>query len=1143
MVNTYGRTDLAIFTDSDSLDRRPVVLFEFKGPGRPDMVSHDNLNKKAMWELILYYLREEVRGGNTGIKHLVITDCRSYYIFEKKLFYQLFGKNRSFSDAVLKADCKGGDNTDYIYTKLIAPEVEKKKSKLVYTYVNLGEFVKTINKEDIVESRKFVFAYKIFSPTHLLKLPFCSDHNSLNRNFYEELLYIIGVEDMVEKQNHKIVRMKEGRRQAYSLFEQAFSKLDDYETVSNIDEQFDVALGLVLIWVNRILFLKLLESQLINFSGNKEDKFLDIAHVQDYDVLHELFREVLAKPVSERREELKRRFSEVPYLNSSLFEQARLEAEYFSVGALRLGYVDIWKKTVLRDGNGRRLQGRIGALEYLFRFLDAYDFGTEGRGNIVREHSKTIISASVLGLIFEKINGYKDGSFFTPGYITEYICVQTIRKLVVDRFNEVKRWNCKNIEELAEKIDYGKRENRQEANEIINSVRICDPAVGSGHFLVSALNTLIAIKSDLHILQDHSEKPRRIQEYDIHVEDDELVVCDEDGENFRYNPKDIGSQRIQETLFEEKRIIIENCLYGVDLNPKSVEICCLRLWIELLKSAYYYHADDGTKVLQTLPNIDINIKCGNSLVSINPVCVGKKMYSGENLAKEIKEYKDLVRQYKGCRSKAVKKEINRKIQQIKNRLKPQTQMELFVDNTFRKKEHNTLQHALEWMIEFPETLNEDGVFVGFDAIIGNPPYISLNKLKDDAPVYAKLKRKYEKRGKVAVFQTYQTRSDIYVLFVERALQLLRPGGLLSFIIPNKWTKVGYGQPLRQLLLKKNLYGMVDFGDQQIFEDATTYTCIIQMTNDVHCGTIGVSNIHKLVGATLAEDIEEVRIYLPIEDLNDGVWVTSSLENLRKINGFRKSMPSLGDCVGEECYRGILTGLSDAFCLSADKAKSILDEDSRSKNILRPLLLGRGVTAFGKNVADNYLLFIPKGFTVNGMGMDRNAEKMPSEEEAWIWMQTVYPAVAKWLLPFKVQASKRTDKGDYWWEMRACAYYDRFEAPKIFYQAFQTKPCFVYDEDFIFCNNSMFFLSVHDKALLALLNSSIVWWMITEFCPRIQNGYQLVWENFKQIPVPTELPRELSELAESMTGAVGCGDHDKMLAVMSRIDSLVAGLYK
>ena len=156
---------------------------------------------------------------------------------------------------------------------------------------------------------------------------------------------------------------------------------------------------------------------------------------------------------------------------------------------------------------------------------------------------------------------------------------------------------------------------------------------------------------------------KRIKEYEVRVEYDELVISDEDGDCFKYDPTNPSSQKIQEALFEEKRSIIENCLFGVDLNPKSVEICRLRLWIELLKNAYYYRDDSGNRLLQTLPNIDINIKCGNSLASNHPVCINRKIQSLSGMKSLVLDYKNNVKEYKRCNSKATKQAISKNIEQ------------------------------------------------------------------------------------------------------------------------------------------------------------------------------------------------------------------------------------------------------------------------------------------------------------------------------------------------------------------------------------------------------------------------------------------------------------------------------------------------
>lgn len=1147
IVNTRWKADNAIYEKRNGDKKIPVVLIELKGPGRPDMVSNTELNQKALHELILYYLREEVRDGNTEIKHLIITDCFQWFVFEKKLFYQLFAKNKSFAKRVLEADKI--DNTDYIYKQIIKPEVEQVKERLQYTYFDLRGFQAQINDEAIIEKRKFIALYKFLSPTHLLRVPYAFDHNKLNKSFYRELLYIMGVEEMKDKNTGKIeIKRLRKNKQEYSLLEQVIAKLEDYD-IGNDNEVFDVALGLVLTWINRILFLKLLEAQLISFNGANTKKFLCTKRVSDYDVLHDLFMKVLAKPIEERSDIIKQQFSDVPYLNSSLFELSTFEKQYFPISGIRMGGMELLSSTVLKDEKGKKRIGQIQVLEYLFSFLDAYDFGTNSHNDNspIRTESKTIINAAVLGLIFEKINGYKDGSFFTPGFITEYICRKTLRRVVVDKFNEIKKWECQDFEELKELIDYRKREVRIEANSIINELKICDPAVGSGHFLVSALNELIAIKSELGILQDTSTEPKRILDYDITIEDDELVMANEDGEQFCYDPSNVSSQRIQQTLFEEKRIIIENCLFGVDLNPKSVEICRLRLWIELLKNAYFYRSETGERVLQTLPNIDINIKCGNSLFSNHPVCVGKKINKVEGSYALIQNYKRFVKEYKQCKSKGLKQRVRESILRIKKELFPYVQYELFEDNSKKDtpKIQDVKKQALEWMIEFPEILSNKGEFEGFDVIIGNPPYISLEdkSIKIASKVYGQMKHLDEKNQQVKLYETYQPQGDIYTLFIERGLQLLKPEGHLSYIIPNKWLKVGYGKPLRKLFLKENLAYLIDFGNNQIFDDATTYTCIIRMTKKAKGKHMYCSSITKVNPQSLAIDIDENKEAFTTCRLNDDLWHISSISSYEHIERLKKEMLCLHNIVNEEAYRGLLTGLSKAFNdIPKEIGDNMLSQDEKCMEIVRPYLKGKGLQAFDTIQHSSYMIVVPKGFTLKGMGYTIYDKGKIPENEAWNWFSSTFSSLAEWLTPFSNQGRKRGDKGDYWWELRACDYYDKFEKPKIFYQTFQVRPCFVYCEQPVFCNNSVWFLSVDNKTLFALLNSDVCWWLISEYCPRIQNGYQLIWDNFKQIPIPRTLPPRLAELADEIMEATSNKDDEKKQILMNELNDIVCGLY-
>jgi hypothetical protein len=404
----------------------------------------------------------------------------------------------------------------------------------------------------------------------------------------------------------------------------------------------------------------------------------------------------------------------------------------------------------------------------------------------------------------------------------------------------------------------------------------------------------------------------------------------------------------------------------------------------------------------------------------------------------------------------------------------------------------------------------------------------------------------EEQKEIPIYSTLEPRGDIYSLFVERGLQILKDGGLLAYILPNKWMKVGYGKPLRKLFLESNLTEVIDFGDNQIFADATTYTCIIRMTKAKSEGQILSSSFYSVNPKTLAEDVEERKEVFYTYELTDGIWIISSREDFEKAKAFRENMGTLEDLVGKESYRGLLTGLSKAFNVSVDTADRLIDEHVSAVEILRPFMQGRGMVPFGKPDTASYLLFIPKGFTMKAFGLNpedkEDRKKMPKEQEAWEWFERTYPSVARWLLQFKDEASKRSDKGDYWWELRACAYYNEFSMPKLFYQTFQVRPCFIYSDRSVFCNNSMWFLSIKDKALLSLLCSNMGWWLISKYCPRIQNGYQLIWDNFKQISIPFELPLRLGELADLLMQDVELGNREYYATHLQEVNEIVDKLY-
>ena len=857
-INTKGRNDLVIHNTNSASGTVGVIVEAKKPTNKAEMLKPDNINTKAFQELVLYYLRERITEKNLEIKHLVATNIYEWYIFDASVFEKEFAQNKNLVKQFTDFEEKrlSGDKTDFFYKNIAQPAIEAIKHDITFTHFDIRDYDKPLRNNDKNDDNTLIALYKLLSPEHLLKLPFANDSNSLDKSFYIELLHIIGLTETKDGSKKLIQRKKEGERNSGSLIESAIFQLDNLDKISrlekpsafgetNAERLFSVALELAITWINRILFLKLLEAQLLKYhKGDKSFAFLNLDKVQNFDDLNNLFFSVLARKPQERNDEVKKLFANVPYLNSSLFEPTEIEHSCLFISQLKDGKLPLLSSTVIKNNSGQKRTGELVTIEYIFEFLNAYDFASEGSEEI-QEDNKSLINASVLGLIFEKINGYKDGSFFTPGFITMYMCRETIRRAVVQKFNETKGWDCTNIDQLYDKID-----DRKEANTIVNSLKICDPAVGSGHFLVSALNEIIAIKSDLRILQDHSGK--RLKEYSVEVENDELIVTDEDGELFEYNPKLKESQRIQETLFHEKQTIIENCLFGVDLNPNSVKICRLRLWIELLKNAYYKAPDYSE--LETLPNIDINIKCGNSLISRYALDADIKT-ALKRSKWTIDSYRLAVMTYRNAQSKDEKRSMETLITQIKNDFESEvaindkrkiklsnargelltltTQTSLFEKTKAEKqawdkqvksltenitaleieleeiRSNKIYENAFEWRFEFPEVLNDEGEFVGFDVVIGNPPYMVLSSFSD---VEFSLLQK--------LYKTTYGRINTFALFSEFVGNILNKESFCTLIIPDSLCNIDYYTNLRKHILDNFIISeIIELGDG-VFDEAT-----------------------------------------------------------------------------------------------------------------------------------------------------------------------------------------------------------------------------------------------------------------------------------------------------------------------------------
>lgn len=619
--------------------------------------------------------------------------------------------------------------------------------------------------------------------------------------------------------------------------------------------------------------------------------------------------------------------------------------------------------------------------------LTAYDFQSEVDVNIlghIFENSLTEIeniTAELEGqeLDKSKTKRKKDGVFYTPKYITKYIVDNTIGKLCEEkkaelnisdeRFGQASKRSQKGIKDLKAYRDW------------LLDLKICDPACGSGAFLNQALEFLI-------------EEHRYLDELTAQYHKAPLVLSD-----------------------IEKHILEQN-IYGVDINEESVEIAKLSLWLRT--------AQRGRK----LTSLNNNIKCGNSLID-DPKVAGEK--------------------------------------------------------------------AFNWQKEFPKVFAKGG----FDVVIGNPPYVKLETIRDVSVSLASVG-----------YQTFDKRGDLYVLFVERGFNILRRDGLISYIMPNKWLQAGYGEKLREYFLQKQLNQLIDFGDLQIFEGATTYPVIFIARESKPNKTFLATQLKKTGELDFERNVSTNANEFETKKLSKNTWVISSGKSNKLLERLNNKFPSLKEFINGEANYGIKFGLTEAFLIDNDKKRELINQDSESESLIGSILRGRDLTRYGKPNKNNLDNIILAGFG------------------SYKYLQSDYPAIYSHLIKYEsklkkrgqCKGSKKTEEKPYlgqhhWLELDnnpSESYLSLYQKPKIMYQKFQVKPCFIYDESGLYCNDSMWIIPTDNKGLLGILNSKMGWWLITKYCTQIQNGCQLIWKYFGQIPIPdTSNQPILAKLVDKM----------------------------
>ena len=620
------------------------------------------------------------------------------------------------------------------------------------------------------------------------------------------------------------------------------------------------------------------------------------------------------------------------------------------------------------------------------------------------------------------------GVFYTPTYIVDYIVRWTVGEVV-----------------------------RGKTPKEVSDITILDPACGSGSFLLGAYQFLLnwhrdwyiehlvpvikekgATSSEVRALlpparegaQRHGRRRRR----------------DASGQLPIYKAANGTDSRVRSdwrlTTAERKRILLNN-IYGVDIDRQAVEVTKLSLLLKVLEDESEETVSKQLTLFaeRALPSLHDNIKCGNSLV-------GSDIYDGLAVLPGIEE----------------RKRIN----------------------------------AFDWEREFAGIMQRGG----FDAVIGNPPYVRQETLGHEFKEYAKQR-----------YAVYHGVADLYTYFIEKGVSLLGPGGQFGYIVANKWLRANYGKPLRRWLKERRIEEIVDFGDLPVFQGATTYPCIVRVSHGTLRETFPVTEVASLDFPDLSEYVRESSYPVRQDDLDEDGWSLVDEQTGALLKKVRGAGVPLGEYVQGKIYYGIKTGLNKAFVIDAETRDGLIAEDPKSAEVIKPFLAGRDVKRYAPLEADRFLILFEKGVS---------NQKGAGYRSKWAWVENEYPAVATYLKPFQKAAEKRCDKGDYWWELRACDYYEEFEKPKIIVPAIVKSASYAFDTDGFYSNDKTSIIPTNDLYLLGVLNSKVSDLTVFNISSTKQGGYFEYKPMYvSQIPIRPLDPSDPADVAR----------HDRMVTLV------------
>jgi len=806
-------------------------------------------------------------------------------------------------------------------------------------------------------------------------------------------------------------------------------------------------------------------------------------------------------------------FKEIPFLNGGLFDCLDKEDEKgkviyidgFSRNPKKQAIIPdylFFQENELRINLSNYGLGANKTFRGLINILRSYNFTTDEATPIDQEIA---LDPELLGKVFENLLASYNpetattarkatGSYYTPREIVDYMVEESLREYLKTKLPDIDEDKLDILLSYSEKVPDFSDEEKQEIISAIDEIKILDPACGSGAFPMGILHKLVYILQKI----DPDNKLWYELQYQKALKASEQIFKEKDKLEREQMLKEINEafdESINYPDYARKLYLIENCIYGADIQQIAIQISKLRFFISLVLDQKVDRTKENFGI-RPLPNLETKFVSANTLIGLEkPIQLNIRSPEIENKEKELK---DIRHRYFTAKTRAEKLKLQERDREIRKKI-----AQLLINDGWGEQ----TAHKIASFDLFDQNASADwfdpewmfGVVDGFDIVIGNPPYVRQEKIKAIKAVLQKQK-----------YEVFSSTADLYIYFYEKGYQLLKEQGILAYITSNKWMRAKYGESLRKFLKNNTtVLKIIDFSGHKVFEQ-TVDTNIILFTKE------NPANWHSVNFVEIKNDVQNVIEYInqnwqtiPQEKFSDNVWTLAD----EKVLAIKEKIERIGRPLKDwdvKIYRGVLTGFNEAFIIDTETRNRILanckdeEERKRTEKIIKPVLRGRDIGKYYYKWAGLWIIIIPASWTNKNRGR-KNPEEFFKEK---------FSSLHEYFICFSNVKGKgkglfnRDDQGDYWWELRHCDYYPEFEKEKIVWQRVtkQFSFCLV-PADFYILDSMAFLVGENLKYVLGILNSKLIDFYVKTYVHLYSDtGFLLSNQYVERITIPPLTPQ-------------------------------------